>query len=153
MRLCEGNMRGRSSARTEARSINLRGYRRVPRRSTRAGHSSHPRPGNIAFAGRRSYNSPSLAPSIPFRPSAMRIRILSLVAALAGAISAGCSSAAPEAPDAAPLGPAWFEEATAAYGLDFVHDAGPTGNFFTPQSVGSGGALLDFDNDGLLDLY
>ncbi|HXD85526.1 MAG TPA: CRTAC1 family protein [Urbifossiella sp.] len=83
----------------------------------------------------------------------MRTRILSLVAALGGAVLAGCSSATPEAPEPVPPGPPWFEEATAAYGLDFVHDAGPTGNYFTPQSVGSGGALLDFDNDGLLDLY
>jgi hypothetical protein len=38
-------------------------------------------------------------------------------------------------------------------GLDFVHDAGPVGNYFMPQAIGSGAALFDFNNDGLLDIY
>jgi hypothetical protein len=50
--------------------------------------------------------------------------------------------------------PVWFEDATDAVGLDFHHDAGPIdGNYFMPQSLGSGAALFDFDGDGLLDLY
>ena len=49
--------------------------------------------------------------------------------------------------------PAWFEDATAAMGLDFKHDSGAAGAYFMPESIGSGGALLDFDNDGRLDLY
>jgi hypothetical protein len=57
--------------------------------------------------------------------------------------------AAPETPD----GPLWFEDVTDAVGLDFVHDPGPTGTYFTPQTMGSGCAFLDFDGDGLLDLY
>jgi len=52
-----------------------------------------------------------------------------------------------------PAGPVWFEDVTEASGLDFVHDAGPTGTYFTPQSMGSGAAALDFDGDGLLDIY
>lgn len=76
-----------------------------------------------------------------------------LGAALVACMAAGCSGAPVDAPAAEPRGPAWFEEATAAYGLDFNHDAGPTGTYFNPQVHGSGGALLDFDNDGLLDLY
>src|SRR4051794_35309973 len=47
----------------------------------------------------------------------------------------------------------WFEDVTEKLGLDFRHDAGPTGTFFMPQIVGSGAALFDFDNDGLLDVY
>jgi hypothetical protein len=49
--------------------------------------------------------------------------------------------------------PVWFCDATAEVGLDFVHEAGPTGSYSMPQITGSGGALLDFDNDGLFDLY
>jgi hypothetical protein len=49
--------------------------------------------------------------------------------------------------------PSWFRDITAESGVDFVHDAGPTGTFSLPQIVGSGAAVLDFDGDGLLDLY
>ena len=56
-------------------------------------------------------------------------------------------------PDAEPDEPAWFRDATDEVGLDFVHDPGPTGGFAMPQSIGSGAAFLDFDGDGLLDIY
>jgi hypothetical protein len=38
-------------------------------------------------------------------------------------------------------------------GLDFVHDAGPPGDFFMPAAIGSGAALFDMDGDGRLDIY
>jgi hypothetical protein len=50
-------------------------------------------------------------------------------------------------------GPVWFHEVAAEKGLDFVHEAGPVGRYFMPQIMGSGAALLDFDNDGRFDLY
>jgi enediyne biosynthesis protein E4 len=49
-------------------------------------------------------------------------------------------------------GPIWFEDVTEQVGLNFVHDAGPAGTYFMPQQVGSGAALFDFDNDGLVDI-
>jgi hypothetical protein len=49
-------------------------------------------------------------------------------------------------------GPAWFEDVTEAIGLDFVHDPGPTGTYFMPQSVGSGCAVLH-DGDGTRYYY
>jgi len=50
--------------------------------------------------------------------------------------------------------PVWFRDATGEVALDFVHEAGPVGgDYFMPQIVGSGAAMLDFDNDGLFDLY
>jgi hypothetical protein len=61
-------------------------------------------------------------------------------------------SPAPPVPATA-AGPQWFRDVTDECGLDFVHDAGPLGNYFMPQVMGSGAALLDFDGDGLLDLY
>jgi hypothetical protein len=43
----------------------------------------------------------------------------------------------------------WFEDVTDEVGLRFVHDPGPTGDYFMPQSVGSGCAVIH-DGD---DLY
>src|SRR5437870_4386972 len=89
-------------------------------------------------------------------PSAIR-RLLPLGAACLLALAlapAGCRKPPPDedGPDA-PAGPAWFEDATEAAGLDFVHDPGEIGTYFMPQSMGSGCAFLDFDGDGLLDVY
>src|SRR5207245_2988140 len=50
--------------------------------------------------------------------------------------------------------PIWFRDDTTAVGLDFMHEAGPVGGrYFMPQIMGSGAALLDYDNDGRFDLY
>ena len=46
-----------------------------------------------------------------------------------------------------------FEEVTAPSGLDFVHQVETSGKYLFSESIGSGGAFLDFDNDGLLDIY
>jgi hypothetical protein len=76
-------------------------------------------------------------------------------ALLLAAALAGCRQPGPPAAsegDAAD-GPAWFADVTTETGLDFVHDAGPTGAYFMPQIMGSGAALFDFDGDGLLDVY
>lgn len=37
-------------------------------------------------------------------------------------------------------------------GLQFVHDPGVDGSYFMPESLGSGTAFLDYDNDGDLDI-
>jgi enediyne biosynthesis protein E4 len=49
-------------------------------------------------------------------------------------------------------GPVWFEDVTDQVGLDFVHDPGPTGDYFMPQSMGSGCAFLH-DADDTLYVY
>lgn len=80
------------------------------------------------------------------------------------AVSAGCRRSPGENPpshDAAAgilLTAPCFEDVTAARRLMFTHDAGPipdpkTARYFYPQIMGSGAALLDYDNDGRLDLY
>ena len=46
-----------------------------------------------------------------------------------------------------------FSDLTKATGLDFVHFNGMTGNFHFPEMTGQGGAFLDFDRDGDLDIY
>src|SRR5207249_4849002 len=58
-------------------------------------------------------------------------------------------------PDANPVedaGTVWLQDVTEAVGLDCVHDPGPTGSFFMPQSMGSGCAVIH-DGDGTLYLY
>jgi hypothetical protein len=48
--------------------------------------------------------------------------------------------------------PPWFVDATSAFGLNFVHDPGPTDSYFMPQSMGSGCAFIH-DGDGTLYIY
>ena len=52
-----------------------------------------------------------------------------------------------------PAAQEWFSESASAVGLDFVHFNGMSGEFYFEEMMGSGGALLDFDNDGDLDVY
>jgi tetratricopeptide (TPR) repeat protein len=50
--------------------------------------------------------------------------------------------------------PDLFVEVTEEVGVDFRHvDGDPQQTYFMPRSVGSGGAVFDFDNDGRLDIY
>jgi len=49
-------------------------------------------------------------------------------------------------------GPIFTEEADAA-GIDFVHFTGAAGHWYFPEIAGAGGALLDYDGDGDLDVF
>ncbi|MFM7057489.1 MAG: CRTAC1 family protein [Planctomycetota bacterium] len=46
-----------------------------------------------------------------------------------------------------------FNEITRDVGIDFQHVVGPLGTWFMPESIGAGAAVLDYDADGLMDLY
>ncbi|MEZ6194595.1 MAG: CRTAC1 family protein [Planctomycetota bacterium] len=46
-----------------------------------------------------------------------------------------------------------FVDVTEASGLDFVHHPGGTGRKYLPETMGSGAAFLDYDGDGVLDVF
>jgi enediyne biosynthesis protein E4 len=50
-------------------------------------------------------------------------------------------------------GPIVFEEIAARSGLTFISDSSPTANKNQPETMVAGVALLDYDNDGYLDVY
>jgi hypothetical protein len=53
---------------------------------------------------------------------------------------------------ARPSGPIQFVDATAEAGITFKHNSGAFGKKYMPETVGSGCAFLDFDNDGWQDV-
>jgi tetratricopeptide (TPR) repeat protein len=67
----------------------------------------------------------------------------------------GADSPGPAAPG--PTAPAadWgrFTEVTDQAGLRFVHTSGAAGNYYMPEIMGAGLCFLDYDGDGLQDLF
>jgi enediyne biosynthesis protein E4 len=77
-----------------------------------------------------------------------------LIPLLLLAAAAALPAPVPHAAAAASLRPApAFTDVAAAVGLDFVHDPAVEGEYWMPESIGSGGALFDYDGDGDLDVY
>ncbi len=86
-----------------------------------------------------------------------------LLAWSAAGVLAACGSAdrgSPEsagtgAPSVAALDPSipLFIDRAAETGLDFVHFNGMSGSFYQPEMMAPGVGLLDYDNDGDLDVY
>ena len=74
-----------------------------------------------------------------------------------GASGSEGSGAAPAPTDPTGPGPSgeheWFTDTAVENGLDFVHFNGASGEFYSPEIMAPGVGLLDYDNDGDLDVY
>ena len=70
---------------------------------------------------------------------------LALILTMALQMAAGQSHAEKAAPR--------FTDVTDKAGIDFVHITGASGKHYLPETMGAGGAVLDFDGDGWMDLF
>jgi enediyne biosynthesis protein E4 len=86
---------------------------------------------------------------------------LSFISCLILSCAANLSGCSPEplqtpepasVPARAPL-PFSFKDVAAETGLDFRHTNGASAAKYFPETMGGGGAFIDFDNDGWLDIY
>ena len=50
-------------------------------------------------------------------------------------------------------GQEWFSDRAAETGLNFTHFNGMSGEFYYPEIMAPGVGVLDYDNDGDLDVY
>src|SRR5262249_35112311 len=74
-------------------------------------------------------------------------------------LTMGCSGSAPSG-ELQGVGPSvvlprgFFDDVTASSGVDFTYrNGGEAGHFAILESLGGGVALLDYDQDGLLDIF
>ena len=51
------------------------------------------------------------------------------------------------------IGDPWFEEVSSLLGVEFQYESGARGEYYIPEVIGGAPALIDWDNDGDLDLY
>ncbi|HSE39820.1 MAG TPA: CRTAC1 family protein [Acidobacteriota bacterium] len=64
-----------------------------------------------------------------------------------------CACNAKQQPQQQQTGNSFFTEITQQSNLKFFHDAGVDGTYFMPESLGSGAAFFDYNNDGKLDIF
>jgi enediyne biosynthesis protein E4 len=84
----------------------------------------------------------------------MQIRSLAML--VSAAFLAGCggtSGGASTTSGGTMAGRDWFTDAAPAAGLNFTHFNGMSGKLYYPEIMAPGVALLDYDNDGDLDIY
>jgi hypothetical protein len=62
------------------------------------------------------------------------------------------SAAGPTPEQPRPSGPIEFTDVTAQAGIRFKHNSGAFGKKYLPETIGAGGAFLDYDSDGWQDI-
>lgn len=67
-------------------------------------------------------------------------------------VAAASPSPSPSPTPPRPSGPIEFTDITAQSGIRFKHNSGAFGKKYLPETIGSGCAFLDFDNDGWQDV-
>jgi len=65
---------------------------------------------------------------------------------------AAVASPSPSPTPPRPSGPIEFTDVTAQAGIRFRHNSGAFGKKYLPETIGSGGAFFDYDNDGWQDI-
>lgn len=87
-----------------------------------------------------------------WRRSAPTLICLCLLGSLV--FSLGCRRQQPEmAAETVVEGPIHLRDVTRSTGIDFVHYDGSSGRRFIIEAMSAGLATLDYDNDGLIDIY
>jgi enediyne biosynthesis protein E4 len=73
---------------------------------------------------------------------------------IAGAVAAAAAivTLSLRVPMTAAPAPLTFADATTAAGINFVHNSGRAGQKYLPETMGSGGAFVDLNGDGWLDI-
>jgi hypothetical protein len=91
------------------------------------------------------------------RPRGGRALAASFLLTLSACGRAGVEAPPPAGPGGSGGGPAPFHcrlvDITAASGIRFRHVTGGYGDKLLPETLGSGAAFLDFDGDGVLDVF
>ena len=65
---------------------------------------------------------------------------------------AAVASPSPSPTPPRPSGPIEFTDVSAEAGIRFKHNSGAFGKKYLPETIGAGGAFLDYDNDGWQDI-
>ena len=79
--------------------------------------------------------------------------VFSLATSLIFTLVLATAEDSPAPPQDPPSVPGSFVDETAKLGIHFVHRASPTSRKYLPETMGSGVALFDYDNDGRLDIF
>src|SRR5258705_13192528 len=74
------------------------------------------------------------------------------VTARQGDVATASPSPTPTPTAPRPTGPIEFTDVTAQAGIRFKHNSGAFGKKYLPETIGSGCAFLDYDNDGWQDI-
>jgi len=81
------------------------------------------------------------------------VKIPAVLTAAAGFLVAVLVSSFGQTTSTADRVPADFEDVTSSVGVRFLHQAPHSSRKYLLETMGSGVALFDYDNDGRLDLY